>query len=82
MSGKHLASEDVLHRVGVDCSGGDGGGPLVVNLHTVIVVICNDNMITILLCHLVDVLVEQPVVQQPVAVVEPHVVAEHADLGI
>ena len=29
-----------------------------------------------------DVFVEQPVVQQPVAVVEPDVVAEHADLGI
>ena len=29
-----------------------------------------------------DVFVEQPVVQQQVAVVEPDVVAEHADLGI
>ena len=34
-SGEHLASEDVLHWVGVDCSEGDGGGPLVVNLHTI-----------------------------------------------
>ena len=39
-------------------------------------------MVTLLLVHLVDVFVEQPVVQQPVAVVEPDVVAEHADLGI
>ena len=38
------------------------------------------DMVTLLLGHLVDVLVEQPVVQQPVAVVEPDVVAEHAHL--
>ena len=39
-------------------------------------------MVTLLLAHLVDVFVEQPVVQQPVAVVEPDVMAEHADLGM
>ena len=39
-------------------------------------------MVTLLLGHLVDVFVEQPVVQQPVAVVEPDVMAEHADLGM
>ena len=39
-------------------------------------------MVTLILGHLVDVFVEQPVVQQPVAVVEPDVVAEHADLGM
>ena len=39
-------------------------------------------MVTLLLGHLVDVFVEQPVVQQPVAVVEPDVVTEHADLGM
>ena len=39
-------------------------------------------MVTLLLGHLVDVFVEQPVVQQPVAVVEPDVVAEHADQDV
>ena len=28
----HLSGQNVLNRVGVHCSRGDGGGPLVVNL--------------------------------------------------